>query len=405
VKVAFLLDDEQLIQRFIEKNPNKEVELDFFNHSESMLSALSIKQFDTLILSDRNFEFLLLCEFIELIKEINETRIILLLSNQHDGKNQEKYIKYCLTNEIIYIHPGQTVSIIAEKVYNHIFYKKTGEPPINKNIIMFMGSTPNIGTTVVSYSAAMLIANQTEQQVAYVCLNLKSSKIHNYMGIHQPVTTLDGIRAEIKSRGLTEERLRQYCINNKDIPNFYVLLGNMVREQAEFYTVEDVHHLLDILSAAFDLCVVEVNAYWDNAATISGLLCASTKIVVTSNQLGSFQEDLDRWIKSGSPIFDIDVQSFDLFITQLQKKPLANGYRIKDVRKETGMNIIGRLNRLEQVDEFLNQGRINDFAMNDPQLIRGLSGMINMLITLYRLDIKKPLAKRNWLNRLLLKEV
>lgn len=402
MKIALLTHDEQLIQGFIEKKPNQEDELDFFNQSETLRSSISKKLFETVVLSDRDFDFTSLCEYVDLIKELHDLKIIILLSNRHYHLEQAKYIKYCLTNEIYYIHPGQTISIIVEKVYNQIFHERSIDSSTNKNIVLFMGTTPNIGTTVVSYSTAMQIAKQTEQQIAYICLNLKSSKIHKYMGIHHPLRTLDGIRAEIKSQGLIKERIRQYCINHKETPNFYVLPGNMVREQAEFYTMEDIRHLLDIASSAFDLCVIEVNAYWDNAATISGLLCADTKVVVSSNQLGNFQEDMDRWLKSGSSIFDLDFNSFDLFITQLQKNQITNGFRIKDVRKETGMNIVGRLDRLEQVDELLNQGRIDDLATNDPQLSKGLSGMINMLIALYRLERKSTLARKSWLNRVIL---
>ncbi len=401
MKGVFLINDDELLQQLQNASILKKDEFIFHNNLESIQQSIEDKCIDAWVLSDRFFDFLGLCEYIE---EINErrhenTQIIVLLSNHHDARKNEQYVRFFLTHHIKYIVPGCSSALIVGKIFELIRgegSKKNG----NKNVVLFMGSTPNIGTTVVSFGTSFQIAKQTDKEIAYICLNLKSSKIHRYLGIDQPFTTLDGIRAEIKSHGLTEERMKQYCEKLKDQPNLYVLFGNMIREQAEYYTMDDIDYLLTILSATFDLCIVEVNAYWDNAATISSLMYADTKIILSTTKLVDFQEDLNRWLKSLSPVFDIEPHHFDLFITQTHSNFKSNGFRIRDVRKETEMNVIGHLSKLEHMDEWLNQGRIVDLLNSEPKLYESLSDVVHMVMKLYDLEMNHPQLNTGWFQRL-----
>jgi hypothetical protein len=267
------------------------------------------------------------------------------------------------------------------------------------NLVVFLGTTPNIGTTVVAFGTASMLAEKTEQSVAYLCLNLKSSKIHRYLGIDQPAVTLDEIRPQIKSRTLTADRLRSCCHKVKTSADLYVMFGNTLRDQAEFYTPEDVEYLLHTASSAFDLCIVEVNAYWDNAATVCAVLQADTKILVTTNHLGHFQEDLNRWLHSMTALFDLDPQSFALFVTQKVSSLRYGGYQLKEIRRETGLQIVGGMRRFDEVDAVLSEGRILDLFAERQPLSEDLVPFTEMLIHLYQLPRPAAKNKRTWLKK------
>lgn len=224
------------------------------------------------------------------------------------------------------------------------------------------------------------------------------------MGVDEPVTTLDSIRADLKAQGAVRERWMRYFEPVKGIPNLHVLYGNMLREQAEFFTPEDMIYVLEMASCCFDLCIVEVNAYWDNAATICGIMYADTKIIVTSKEMTHFQEDINRWNKSMSGMFGVEPSSFDIFINQSDKSAGFGGISAKDIRKETGMPIIGEMRKHPQAAEYLNRGKIVELFMNDPLAIYDLSGLAHTLIGLYGLG-RKPSAKgrQPWLRKILSK--
>lgn len=393
MKIACLTKDTALVQQLAQHKRSGYVQLEFFTTEAALQVSLPLHAFDWLIICDREYSFATLCELVERIKEQYACKMMLLISNQHSHYDSRKMIKYCLAHGLSYIHPGQTVAQIVDGIYKQICNVTTDNND-RSNIVLFIGTTPNIGTTVVSYATALHVAMRTTQQVAYVCLNLKSSKIHRYLGLPPSGSTLNTMRAELKAKGMTARKIKDYGITSKEADNLHVLLGNLAREQAEFYTVDDIQHLLQCVSEAYDLCIVEVNAYWDNAATMCALFEADSKIVVSTAQLGHFQEDLGQWLHNMSSLYNLERQMFDLFITQVDKA--AHDFNVKHIRKETGMNIVGTMPKHAHISGLLNEGMLEQIVHSEPHLLGGISGVANMLMTLYALQRKPSMPKKHW---------
>lgn len=226
--------------------------------------------------------------------------------------------------------------------------------------ILFTGTTPNIGTTVTAFGFAAALAQRTHQSVGYLCLNLKSSKIHRYMGVDNPAVTLDMLRAELRSSLLTKVRLLRYCYQDMRLSNLFVLFGNMLREQAEYFVPQDIEYLLDTASQTFDYCILDVSSYWDNAATICGLLHADQKVLITTRDLACFQEDMHRWTRSISSIYDIDPDGFRLLVADCRGRKYQGEVSLEDIGKEMELPCIGAIRWEEDVGLYLDQGRIVD---------------------------------------------
>ena len=67
-----------------------------------------------------------------------------------------------------------------------------------------------------------------------------------------------------------------------------ILFGNLMRDQAEYFTSEEAEHLLDAACAAFPVVVADIGSYWDNAATICTLRKADTRIVMHDRSIVPF---------------------------------------------------------------------------------------------------------------------
>lgn len=226
-------------------------------------------------------------------------------------------------------------------------------------LIVFTGSTPNIGTTVLAFGTAALLARLSGEPVGYLCLNLKSSKLHHYVGLEPCPPGVDQIRAEMRSGSLTPGFLKSRMVQIKGAPGVHVLFGPLQREQAEFYQPEDIGHLLDIAKQCFPRCVVEVNAYWDNAATLAALLQADERILVTSPELGHFQEDVNRGVKQMAPLFGMSAEGFLLAVTQHHR---GEGLTPQDAAKETGMRLAAVVKADPELRRQLGQGRLAEYA-------------------------------------------
>lgn len=240
------------------------------------------------------------------------------------------------------------------------------------NLAMFVGTTPGIGTTAVAFHTATALAcGKQNLKIGYLCLNLKSSKIARYIGLTAKHAGVSALRAELKARSLTADRLVKHCVTIKPFPNLHILNGNMQREQAELFAPEDVEQLLRAASQAFDLSIVDVNAYWDNAATIIAGIRAGGKYLVTAPQIDCFQDDFRAWICNTSPLFGISPRQFSLIVTQTGR--LADEYRESEVLHSTGLPLIASVAYEEELMRCMQQGQLADWIKSRKTAPRDIS--------------------------------
>lgn len=400
--IGVFIEDENL-QNILYREANLDVEIwEFFGDLAELEHAVKEEKYTTIIISDRLFGFE---QFVNWLDQLPEERsassLIVLLSNHHHAHTNDRYIKLCLSYGLQFVRPGRSANAIVREIRATVSNETIDPLHSTKQLLVFCGTTPNIGTTIVSYGTAVRLAQETEHSVAYLCLNLKSSKIHRYLGYDEPVDTLDGLRAELKSQSLIAEDLRRHMVQNRSVPRLYTLFGNQVREQAEYFTPEEIDYLLDIATACFDICVVEVNAYWDNAATVCAMLKADRRIIVTTQDLTHFQEDLQRWVRTIAPMYGIELFAFDLAITQHMKRKLSGRLQSKHIRKETGLSLLGLIQHYDDIQDYVNEGRLMEMFLGNHPMNKELSLFSNAIITLCQLSRSNEsstssVGKRRW---------
>ena len=266
-------------------------------------------------------------------------------------------------------------------------------------LVTFTGTTPNIGTTVSAFSAACRIAAYSGQPVGYLCLNLKSSKLHRYIRVERPALSLDRMRPELKAAALSPERLKAAAYRPAGLPNLFIFFGNLLRDQAEFYEPEEIGHLLDAAREAFGLTVADVSAYWDNAATVAAMLAADSRIVATTTALSHFQEDGRRWFGLAQSLFGIDPGACDAVIIT---PPWRNGgFSVKDVQKETGLRAIGRLRMSEPLLAALDNGALLDWLLTDDSGRKAMDDAARQLMSRHGIRFAGSVAQQPWYRRLL----
>lgn len=367
MNVLLITEDKVLTDMLAQKGIRGRDVLIVASDADNARRLRSEMEIDVIILSDRMTDVdRLPCERSEALNGTGSgVQKILLLSNRHHAGHNGAALKEALSEGWETIPPGLTVRQVSDRI-GQLIYGETDDGKGNRRngIIQFVGTTPNIGVTVAAFGTAALLAAMTGKSVAYLCLNLKSSKIHAYLGDREPSVTLDGLRAELRSCSLTGERLLRQGRRQKRSPNLSVFYGNVQREQADYYTLEEIECLLRKANEVFDYCVVETSAYWDNAGTIGTLRQADQRLLVVTPQLSHFQEDWCRWFGTLSSVFNLTAADFDLVVTQSEADAL---YRTKDIAKETGMSRIGELRKYKELDSLLAAGRIAEaFADGRP---------------------------------------
>jgi septum formation inhibitor-activating ATPase MinD len=403
MNIGLLSTDERLIDELTHVVYKQSITWQVCSNMEELGQELSKTPYSHAIISDRGMDFGVMEEWLDDFRQQNpEMKLIVLLSNYHDASINEKYVKMCKLKKLDYVQPGRSTAVIADDIrawVDGLTGEHTYDQPTGK-LITFVGSTPNIGTTLTSFGTAFSLAKETSGKIGYVCLNLKSSKLHRYLGREDNVFTLDNLRAELKAQSLTAQRLLQVSDQLREAPGLYVLYGNMLREQAEFFTPSEVVHLLRVARAAFDVCIVEVNAYWDNAATVCGLLEADTRIVVTTPDIAQFQEDFSRWIRQVGVVFGLQPDGFELIAVQADRSSKQDEFTIKDIRKETQLHLIGQISRHSDALARCNQGKLLDLFEPGHAMREEVNAVSRKFIDYYQLPRRVNLRQVTWFRKM-----
>lgn len=272
---------------------------------------------------------------------------------------------------------------------------------MNGSLAVFIGSTPNIGTSLTAFGTAYRIAAQTGKRIGYLCLNLKSAKTHLYLGVRQPVLTLDGMRPELRARTLNGRKLREYAYRPSKTGSLHVLFGNLAREQAEYYEAGDIQQLLTAAREAFELSILDVSSYWDNAATVCALQEADLRFMVTTNRLSCFQEDVHRWAGQMGSLIGLDPGHFQLVLLQTLSG-LNGGYRMKEIHKETGCAELLELKLAESVHLQLDSGKLGEWLMQEERNQASFDVIATPLLSRLNWPERLSRSDRPWTRRLML---
>ncbi|MEK3882478.1 hypothetical protein [Paenibacillus sp. PL2-23] len=264
----------------------------------------------------------------------------------------------------------------------------------------FIGTTPNIGTTSAAFAAAFRIAELSGMAVGYLCLNLKSAKLHRFLGVEEPEVTLDKLQPELRSASLTAERLRGAGYGVPGLSNLKVLFGNLDREGAEYVGAEEIQHLLDTAQKAFDFVVLDVGAYWDNAATVCCMRRSDSRIVVTTPALSHFQEDGGKWIGGVSALFGIQPHQYDCIV---MRTPWAkSGYGMNEICKELGCSPLGEFRLTESMLGGFDRGDFGAWLAEDAAGKAAMKKTAAVLMKRHGLRIAfPPMGGQPWYRKLL----
>src|SRR5690606_34102422 len=176
---AILSTDEELNRRWLTFSKVGEEAYCAFTEPIELISAMEKQPLGHVVLSDRYFDFSSFCDFTESLRERQpDLRITILLSDRHDRSINERWMKTCLANGYFWVSPHRTKDMIIQQLQDFINGSAAPARADSSKLLVFMGSTPNIGATLIAFGTAVELARGSEHRVGYICLNLKSSKLH-----------------------------------------------------------------------------------------------------------------------------------------------------------------------------------------------------------------------------------
>src|SRR5690625_3439251 len=152
--------------------------LDSFELTESQLKA------DVLIIDVHQENISDISELVERVRAHSQMNVIALFATEQSISKQ--WSRYLISQSVFLLQANQIDHQTIQSLQSLLSSSHDREKSIASKTVLFTGTTPNIGTTVVAFGTALQLATRTDKSLAYICLNLKSSKIHHYIGIEHP---------------------------------------------------------------------------------------------------------------------------------------------------------------------------------------------------------------------------
>lgn len=308
--------------------------VDYFAETEAIFdfSDLKDKNFDVLIISDTVVSLNALLEYVHmennLITKIPHVfyQVTTLMTNTEDllTMNDIKMIPMKLTNK---------------QVINYIIARVVGNNELNKNnIVAVAGTYSQVGSTMVAQSLAEQLAKDPNIKVLMVYLT--GYYENSYLQVRE-LTEFGALKNKLANKLISVTEILEACTNLKD--NLYVLGGIKNYLDRRYYTPEIIEYFLNIVSKEFEIVVVDVGWNIDLPSVIGALNCASTKILVTTQQ----QTVLDKFEVVNKPILKakLKIEDFLLVVNKyIDNKNLKTYSKLAD---ELGATFLTKIPPLE----------------------------------------------------------
>lgn len=151
------------------------------------------------------------------------------------------------------------------------------------------------GATTIAVSTALSLASSGGRSVGLIDANLRNPEIRPFLNLADSHHSGFRLRPKLQTQTLTPADLIDACVSYRKIPNLHILTGSRRRDTALDVTPDMMTHLLQTARAAFDITIVDLNAYPDNAATICTVREADHRWLVAQNNYASFQMSWGEW--------------------------------------------------------------------------------------------------------------
>ncbi|WP_438432545.1 AAA family ATPase [Gorillibacterium sp. sgz500922] len=216
--------------------------------------------------------------------------------------------------------PQEGAALLLERLTDSPTVPRTGQ---GKVVAVWSAGSRDGASTVVA-NTALLLASQTGLRVGLLDLNLKNPTLSANLNLETGGKSNVRLRPRLQTRTLTPEELRAGCIPLPRMKQALVLPGTPRRDSAGDCTPEMIDHLLTAARSAFDVTLLDLNGYPDNAATVCGVRGADLRWLVATPRFDSYRTSWTEWYNSYWKFCGLSPEDIGLVLNRAAAKGEAN---------------------------------------------------------------------------------
>ncbi|CAG7646140.1 hypothetical protein PAECIP111802_03668 [Paenibacillus allorhizosphaerae] len=162
-------------------------------------------------------------------------------------------------------------------------------------VIAVWAAASKDGATTVAINTAIALAAGSKLKVGLIDANLRNPEIRSSLNLAGAGPNHFRLRSKLQTHSLHPEELAAACTTYRNMPRLHIMSGSPRRDTAPDMTPEMITHLLDVSRQAFDITIIDLNAYPDNAATICTVRGADQRWLVCQNNYASYKTSWGEW--------------------------------------------------------------------------------------------------------------
>lgn len=151
------------------------------------------------------------------------------------------------------------------------------------------------GATTVAVNTALALAAGSKLKIGLIDANLRNPEIRSSLNLAGAGPNHFRLRSKLQTHSLRPEELVAACTTYRNMPRLHIMSGSPRRDTASDMTPEMISHLLDVSRQSFDVTIIDLNAYPDNAATVCAVRGADQRWLVCQNNYASYKTSWGEW--------------------------------------------------------------------------------------------------------------
>lgn len=326
---------------------------------EELLKQIQSNSYECVMVQQELFQNELPWQWMSTVREHFSGDIWIALGEE-DSIYREIIRRVSLDLQISLIPSPYTERELLEAIQQRI-YKEPAKPnKVEGKIITFSSAKSGDGATTLAISTAISLAKYSEQKIGLLDLNLWSPEIADQLSLSKE-KGLPVIQADSASQTLDSFVLEKACETLKHLDNLYILSGINRREWADKITLDEIDFLLETARQTFDVVVVDVHTFPNNAATIQSMKKADDRYIVVQPNVLSYQSSWHDWYYNVWEHMDFGEKDFSAIVNR------STNVLTLQIEKSMGSKIIAKIRNIPRGEgiKSVNQGTPIYFNQSD----------------------------------------
>jgi pilus assembly protein CpaE len=193
------------------------------------------------------------------------------------------------------------------------------------------------GATTIAVSTALALARHTPLRVGLIDGNLKNPEMRVMLQLAESGRSNVSLRPKLQTGSLHPKELWEAAVGMRKTPNLRILPGTFRRDTAGDVSADMIASLLDVCRRTFDVTIIDVSSYPDNAATVCAVRSADVRWLVAQNRKPSYLWSWSEWYACYWSLCGITSDRIQLVLNRFD----AQGERPEKAAKAIGMELAG----------------------------------------------------------------